>query len=354
MVIGAGQAGLAAAQQLATRGLTPGSDFLVLDANDGPGGTWRHRWDSLTLGKAHGNADLPGMRAPLGDDSTPASRQVADYYSTYETRFDLAVLRPVQVLRVSGAGPFRLLLSTGETLTARVIINATGTWDSPFIPFIPGTTDFRGRQLHTRDYVRASDFAGQKTLVVGGGLSAVQFLLELDSVTETVWATRRPPDFSTRSQSENWGRDVEQRVRARTFRGEAPGSVVANTGIPARSDYAAGVARGLLVSRGMFTQVTSNGVVFGEAASPPSYGWDPLPAGTFMAVDTIFWNTGFRPSLRHSRRYTCETLRAGSACLTRSRPLVTPVFSSPATVPLPRQSGPLAQAGSLLCAPLNI
>lgn len=61
VIIGAGQAGLAAAHELVHRGLVPGTDFLVFDADDGPGGAWRHRWDSLTLGNAHGIADLPGL-----------------------------------------------------------------------------------------------------------------------------------------------------------------------------------------------------------------------------------------------------------------------------------------------------
>lgn len=78
LIIGAGQAGLAAAHELWRRGLVPGEDFLVLDANDGPGGAWRHRWDSLTLGAAHGIADLPGLPMERPDPSVPASRLVAE------------------------------------------------------------------------------------------------------------------------------------------------------------------------------------------------------------------------------------------------------------------------------------
>ena len=39
VVIGAGQAGLASAQQLKRRGVSA----IILDANRGPGGAWRHR-----------------------------------------------------------------------------------------------------------------------------------------------------------------------------------------------------------------------------------------------------------------------------------------------------------------------
>src|SRR5699024_5734038 len=60
VIIGAGQAGLSAAHYLWRDGMVPGRDFLVLDAGAGPGGAWRERWDSLTLGRTNHVADLPG------------------------------------------------------------------------------------------------------------------------------------------------------------------------------------------------------------------------------------------------------------------------------------------------------
>ena len=104
LVVGAGQAGLAAAHELVRRGFTPGEDFLVLDGNEGPGGAWRHRWDSLTLDRAHGIADLPGMPMERPDPSVPASTLVTDYYNAYEEKFGLDVVRPASVIRVESDG----------------------------------------------------------------------------------------------------------------------------------------------------------------------------------------------------------------------------------------------------------
>lgn len=315
LIIGAGQAGLAAAHELRRRGLQPGKDFVVLDANEGPGGAWRHRWDSLTLGKAHGIADLPGLAMERPDPSVPASTLVSEYYGDYESLFELSVIRPARVTRVSGdaAGPLEVLIDDGRTFSADIVLNATGTWTNPYIPFVPGIADFQGVQLHTVNYRRAADFDGKKVLVVGGGLSAVQFLLELAGHAETVWATRRPPNFTTREFDAGWGLAVEGAVRERTFAGQAPASVVRTTGIPQREDYLAGVERGVLVSRGMFERITPLGVVFGDVADEAARGlgpsasdklavpasWKPFPAGHEEEVDVIFWNTGFRPALRH-------------------------------------------------------
>ncbi|MGP6174726.1 NAD(P)-binding domain-containing protein [Corynebacterium sp. A21] len=315
IIIGAGQAGLSAAHELARRGLVPGEDFLLIDANPGPGGAWRHRWDSLTLGKAHGIADLPGLAMKRPDPDIPASQLVTDYYGTYEDTFGLKTVRPVDVTGVeeSAEGLLRVSARDGRSWLTRMVLNASGTWTNPHVPYIPGIENFQGRQLHTRDYVRAEDFAGKRTLVIGGGLSAVQFLLELAPVTETIWATRRPPNFTAREFDAGWGLAVEKAVRERTHAGQAPASVVRTTGIPQLPDYLAGVKDGALVSRGMIDRIYPDTVRFGPPLSERQEGlgpatgeglavpesWNPYPQGHLEKVDVIFWNTGFRAALRH-------------------------------------------------------
>jgi len=57
----------------------------------------------------------------------------------------------------------------GEWL-ADHMVSATGTWSRPFVPRYPG--HFAGRQVHTAQYRQASDFTGQRVMIVGGGNSA--------------------------------------------------------------------------------------------------------------------------------------------------------------------------------------
>ena len=375
IIIGAGQAGLATAHQLTSRGLIPAQDFLLIDANPAPGGAWRHRWDSLTLGKAHNIADLPGMPAPLADDSSPASQVVASYYGAYEDKFQLRPYRPARVRSVHAShdepeprGAFLVTLESGEQFSADTIVNATGTWDRPYIPYIPGIGSFGGRQLHTKDYSAAEDFAGQHVLVVGGGLSAVQFLLELEGIAQTTWATRRAPDFTDTEFDKQWGLNVEEKVRERVFSGNPPASVVSTTGIPPWQEYLDAVERGVLVSRGMFNAIDATGVRFGEAAtssrtaasdgaatggrtaasdestahcetvadgdgavsggfvgaSESGAAWQPYPAGTHLAVDVIFWNTGFRPVLDHLAPLRLRSRKGGIVMRNEVSPAANP------------------------------
>ncbi len=259
VVIGAGQAGLSVAYHLQRLGLRMGADAVVLDRGPTTGGAWQHRWAALRLGSAHRVADLPGM-SELGisfataDRRLPARDVVRDHYARYEEHFDLRVARPVEVRAVldadvpppaasrrraahpsDSARPLLVRATDGDRV-ARFVVNATGTWGAPFIPSYPGLTTFRGRQLHTSGYRAAADLRGLRVLVVGGGTSAIGFLLELEGVAaRTMWSTRRPVDFLEAGEL-----DVEAAVRAvdlqdRAARaGEALPSIVSGTGVPAR------------------------------------------------------------------------------------------------------------------------
>jgi cation diffusion facilitator CzcD-associated flavoprotein CzcO len=283
VVIGAGQAGLSAAYELQRRD----TDFVVLDADAGPGGAWQHRWPSLRLDKAHRIAPLPGMDLPDADPAAPASEVVGAYFAEYERHFRLPVRRPVAVRAVHRtADGFRLDTSAGEW-TARGLVNATGTWTRPFWPAYPGRELFGGRQLHAADYRGAEEFAGQRVVVVGGGTSGVQQLIEISEVAAaTTWVTRREPVWRTGPFDEDAGRAavalVDERVRA----GLPPVSVVGVTGLMETDAVLAARARGVLDRLPAFDRLTADGVA-----------WDS-PARSLPA-DVVLWATGFRAALDH-------------------------------------------------------
>jgi hypothetical protein len=287
VVIGAGQAGLSAAYHLKALGLVPGRDFIVVDADAGAGGAWQHRWPSLTLTTVNRVHDLPGMSFGdfAGDTSVQASIAVPQYFRAYEDHFALNVLRPARVTVVCDRGERLCVESERGLFSARGIINATGTWEKPYIPAYPGADAFVGSQLHTKDYVSAQSFAGQHVLVVGGGISAIQLLDEISQVARTTWVTRTEPRFREGPFDENAGRAavamVEERVRA----GLPPRAVVSVTGLPVTPAIIAMRERGVLNRLPMFSRITPGGVQ-----------WDD---GTILDVDVILWCTGFQSSLDH-------------------------------------------------------
>jgi len=289
VVIGAGQAGLSSAYHLGQRGVVPGRGFVVLDQNPMPGGAWQHRWPSLTLSTVNRIHDLPGLSfaeaVPDVGDSVEAAIAVPRYFAEYERHFALPVYRPVAAKVVcERAGRFRIETDR-ETFSARGIINATGTWETPFIPDYPGRDQFRGRQLHTHDYRAAEEFRGQHVLVVGGGISAIQLLDEVSKVTTTTWVTRTPPRWREGSFDQEAGRAAVKLVEDRVRAGLPPNSVVSVTGLPVNERTEGMRARGVLIRQPMFEAITEDGVRWAD--------------GHTLKVDVILWCTGFRSSLDH-------------------------------------------------------
>jgi cation diffusion facilitator CzcD-associated flavoprotein CzcO len=285
MVLGAGQAGLSAAHHLVRRGLRPGEDLLVLDADEAPGGAWQHRWDTLTMADVHGVAALPDQPLPPFLDDRPANVVVPAYFADYERRRDLRVLRPVRVDRVEGAGPLLRVRAGDRSWLTRTLVNATGTWRRPFVPRLPGAELFGGDQLHTHDYRGPDAFAGQHVVVVGGGASAVQLLAEVSAVATTTWVTRRPPVWRDADFTPEAGRAAVALVEERVRQGLPPASVVSVTGLALRAQEQPARERGVYARQPMFARLTPSGVA-----------WDD---GREQAADAVLWATGFRPDVAH-------------------------------------------------------
>lgn len=298
VVIGAGQAGLSASYHLTRLGL----DHVVLDAEQGPGGAWQHRWNSLTMDDVHGVADLPDGPAP-GRGEERANEVIPHWFGEYERRHALPVVRPAAVTAVEDHADLLVVRAGERSWTTRTVVNATGTWSRPFVPHYPGQGTFLGEQLHTVDYPGAAHFRGKRVLVVGGGASAVQLLGEIALVTDTVWVTRSEPVWRDLA-GEFDGREAIGLVADRVRRGLPPRSVVSVTGIGLRAQEQEARRRGAYRRRAMFARIEPHGVRWAD--------------GTVEAVDVILWATGFRPAVGHLAPLGLRTRHGGIRLLTSS------------------------------------
>ena len=290
VVVGAGQAGLSSAFHLRRVGFVPDRDFVVLDHSPRPGGAWQFRWPSLTYERVHGMHALPGMELTGADPTRPSSEVIGGYFGAYERAFALPVRRPVDVraVRAVREGPRGLLRVESDVGVwhTRALISATGTWDRPFWPRVPGQELFGGQQWHTVGYPGAEAFRGLRVVVVGGGTSAVQHLLEISEVAAaTTWVTRRPPEFREGPFDAEEGRAAVAKVEDRVRLGLPPRSVVSVTGLPMTEAMRAAGERGVLRREPMFARVTRDGVVWAD--------------GRLVGADAIVWATGFRPAISH-------------------------------------------------------
>jgi len=283
VVIGGGQAGLAAGYHLRRLGL----DFVVLDAQTEPGGAWQHTWDSLRLFSPAAYSSLPGRLMPAQSGETyPDAQHVVEYLAEYEKRYELPVERPVRVASVHRDGQLLRVESDSGTWHARAVISATGSWWRPFLPAVPGQTAFGDRQLHTVEYRNPADFAGQRVIVVGGGNSGAQIAADLAYDTDLNWVTQRPPRFLADDIDGRALFDVATARRRALDKGRTDTGGVASLGdIVAVPPVRAARDRGLLKASPMFSRLFAGGVEWAD--------------GTRVEADAIIWCTGFRPALSH-------------------------------------------------------
>jgi cation diffusion facilitator CzcD-associated flavoprotein CzcO len=71
---------------------------------------------------------------------------------------------------------WRVHLSGGETVTARVLVSGAGALHVPSYPDIKGLETFTGKVLHSAEWDESFDLAGKRVAVIGTGASAIQIV----------------------------------------------------------------------------------------------------------------------------------------------------------------------------------
>jgi putative flavoprotein involved in K+ transport len=175
VVVGGGQAGLSVGYHLAQRNIP----FVVLEANERIGDSWRKRWDSLRLfTPARFNA-LPGMAFPGRAQAFSTKDDVADYLEAYATRFELPVRTGVRVNRLSRNGS-RFVVEAGDrVLEAENVVVAMASHQVPRVPPFAYELDPGIHQLHSGEYRNTSQLEEGPVLVVGVGNSGAEIAIEV-------------------------------------------------------------------------------------------------------------------------------------------------------------------------------
>jgi Pyridine nucleotide-disulphide oxidoreductase len=137
VIIGGGQAGLSVGYHLARRGRS----FVILDANERIGDSWRKRWDSLRHFTPARYDGLPGWPFPAPAWSFPTKNEMADYLEAYAARFHLPVRTGVRVDGLSREGERFVLASGDRRIEADQVVLASGTFQNPRFPIFASQID---------------------------------------------------------------------------------------------------------------------------------------------------------------------------------------------------------------------
>lgn len=276
VVIGGGQSALACGYFLRRAGLK----YIILDDQQHSGGAWQHTWDSLTLFSPAEYSSLPGWMMPKSENEFPSKAEVLDYLSAYQDRYQIQIKHGVKVTDVKKDAEVFTLTSNQGDYQSRTVISATGTFQKPFIPSVPGKDVFRGEQLHSAQYKNTDAFKNKTVLIIGGGNSGAQILAEVSKVAKTVWATQNTPEFLPDDVDGRVLFDVASAKYHAMKEGKEFVSSQYNIGnivmVPPVKEAR---SRGVLKTRETFKGIYEQGVVWQDDTRQP--------------FDAIIWCTGF-------------------------------------------------------------
>jgi len=277
IVIGGGQAGLAAGYYLAQAQIP----FLILDAEARAGDSWRRRWDSLELFTAARYSALPGLPFPGDPEHFPGKDAVADYLESYARTLELPVRHHSRVtsLERTEAG-YRAAAGSGAYEAAQVIISA-GAYQRPRVPPLSEKLGSEVTQLHSSGYHNPGQLPAPEVLVVGAANSGAQIAEDL-AATHRVHLSRgaRIPRMPRRLL----GKSVH-------FYGDHLGLIAA----PLDSSWRGRTQRGdLLIGTSLRQLQRRHRVDLRGRTSGAHERTVSFEDGSELDVETVIWATGFR------------------------------------------------------------
>ena len=196
-IIGSGFGGLCAAINLRKRGI---EDFVILERRSFMGGTWfQNRYPGAAVdvqSALYSLADEPYDWSQLfaeGHELRDYTQKVIDKYQlTDKTRLNWTV---GQAEWLEDSQCWQLTRDSGERVTARFLINATGPLSTPVTPDFPGRDAFQGASFHTNDWDTSYDHRGKRVAVIGSGASAAQVIPAIADEVGELHVFQRTPHW---------------------------------------------------------------------------------------------------------------------------------------------------------------
>jgi cation diffusion facilitator CzcD-associated flavoprotein CzcO len=194
-IIGSGFGGLGAAIRLKQDGV---GDFVILERANDVGGTWR---DNTYPGCA---CDVESHLysfsfAPEPGWSHRFSRQPEIWRYLQRCAQEFGVLPQIRFGHdvTSAAWDDRTRCWRVETsrgsVTANVLVLASGPLSEPVLPQLCGIERFEGRAFHSAQWDHSYSLKGRRVAVIGTGASAVQFIPEIQKDAAQLYVFQRTP-----------------------------------------------------------------------------------------------------------------------------------------------------------------
>jgi putative flavoprotein involved in K+ transport len=286
IVIGGGQAGLAVGYYLRRRNLP----FVILDANEHIGDSWRKRWDSLRLFSPARYDALDGMPFPGPGFTFITKDQMADYLEAYAARFELPVENGMRVTSVSRDGDrFRVQTAAGAVFESDNVVVAMADYQEPRTLEFASELAPEITQFHSMQYRNPAQLAPGALLVVGMGNSGAEIALDTSRTHVTYISGRDPGSVPFRIDSLASRLFLSQVV----FRGVFHRLLTVDTPIGRRAQTRAHNTTPLIRVRPR--QLEAAGVEHVGRTVGVRNGMPLLDDGRTLEVANVIWCTGYLP-----------------------------------------------------------
>ena len=219
ILVGAGFAGLYLLDRLRSMGMS----VQVFEAGDAPGGVWY--WNCYPGARV----DSPGPMYQFSRDDLwrdwkfselyPSWQEIRDYFHYVSRKLglnpDIRFNRRVNEAEFDPASNRWTVRSIDGSVTrARYFVLCTGLGSKPYIPDLPGLSDFAGERHHTALWPQQGlDLAGKRVGVVGTGASGVQVAQEAAGVAAHLTVFQRTPNLALPMRQRKLDDDAIRRMK---------------------------------------------------------------------------------------------------------------------------------------------
>jgi cation diffusion facilitator CzcD-associated flavoprotein CzcO len=221
VVVGAGFSGLYALHKLRSQGLS----VCAFEAASDVGGTWYYnrypgaRCDVESVDYCYSFSDEL-QQEWTWTEKYATQAEILRYLNHVADRFDLR--RDIRLnSRVTSAVldeqtlHWTVTTATGDVVTARFCLMATGALSAAMTPDFEGLSTFDGEVYHTGHWPHELvDFTGKRVAVIGTGSSGIQTVPVVAEQAEQLFVFQRTPNYSVPARNEPLTAEQVSEVKA--------------------------------------------------------------------------------------------------------------------------------------------
>jgi len=210
LIVGAGISGLGAAVHL--RQQCPDKRFVVLEAQDGHGGTWRtHRYPGIRSDSdlfTFGYGFKPWMGKPIAT-AAEIQQYLAEVIDEHGLAPHIRYGHRIETAAWDSGAQCWTVQARHQgrpvTLRARFLFMCQGYYrhEQGYTPQWPGMESFQGRIVHPQTWPEDLDLSGKRVVVIGSGATAATLIPAIAGHCAHVTMLQRSPTFFITGRNSN-------------------------------------------------------------------------------------------------------------------------------------------------------